>query len=182
MNVVPAVEALRRARRAAGAGAAGRAGARSRAAPARRHPARQGADAGAGGRRAGAGHRHLRRCWRSGVPRPNLAFALVLANLVVLLLLGAVLAGRLTRVWVERRRGSAGSRLHVRLVLLFSVVAVIPTIVVAVFSTFFFNFGIQAWFNDGCARRCRKACRSAAAIWRSTATTSAPTRWAWPTT
>ena len=33
---------------------------------------------------------------------------MVLANLVVLLLLGAVLAGRLTRVWVERRRGSAG--------------------------------------------------------------------------
>ena len=45
--------------------------------------------------------------------------------MVVLLLLGAVLAGRLTRVWVERRRGSAGSRLHVRLVLLFSGVAVI---------------------------------------------------------
>ena len=80
--------------------------------------------------------------------RPNLLYAMVLSNLVVLLLLGAVLAGRLTRVWVERRRGSAGSRLHVRLVLLFSVVAVTPTIVVAVFATAFFNLGIQAWFND----------------------------------
>jgi two-component system nitrogen regulation sensor histidine kinase NtrY len=80
--------------------------------------------------------------------RPNVLFAMVLSNLVVLLLLGAVLAGRLTRVWVERRRGSAGSRLHVRLVLLFSVVAVTPTIVVAVFATAFFNLGIQAWFND----------------------------------
>ena len=79
---------------------------------------------------------------------PNLMFAVVLANLVVLLLLGAVLAGRITRVWVERRRGSAGSRLHVRLVMLFSVVAVTPTIVVAVFATAFFNLGIQAWFND----------------------------------
>ncbi len=79
---------------------------------------------------------------------PGMVFALVLANLVVLLLLGAVLAGRLTRVWVERRRGSAGSRLHVRLVLLFSVVAVTPAIVVAVFATFFFHLGIQAWFND----------------------------------
>ena len=78
----------------------------------------------------------------------NLLFGLVLANLVVLLLLGAVLAGRLTRVWVERRRGSAGSRLHVRLVMLFSVVAVTPTIVVAVFATAFFNLGIQGWFND----------------------------------
>ena len=79
---------------------------------------------------------------------PNLIYALVLANLVVLLVLGAVLAGRLTRVWVERRRGSAGSRLHVRLVLLFSVVAVVPTIVVAIFATTFFQLGIQAWFND----------------------------------
>ena len=79
---------------------------------------------------------------------PNLMFALVLSNLVVLLPLGAVLAGRITRVWVERRRGSAGSRLHVRLVLLFSVVAVTPAIVVAVFATAFFNLGIQSWFND----------------------------------
>ncbi len=80
--------------------------------------------------------------------RPNVIYALVLANLIVLLALGSVLAGRLTRVWVERRRGSAGSRLHVRLVLLFSVVAVTPAIVVAVFATFFFDLGIQSWFND----------------------------------
>jgi len=73
---------------------------------------------------------------------------LVLANLSALLLLGAVLAGRLTRVWVDRRRGSAGSRLHVRLVLLFSGVAVLPTILVACFAVAFFQFGIQAWFND----------------------------------
>ena len=86
-----------------------------------------------------------------GVPltlRPNVMFGLVLSNLVVLLLLGAVLAGRLTRVWVERRRGSAGSRLHVRLVMMFSVVAVTPTIVLAVMATAFFNLGIQSWFND----------------------------------
>ena len=80
--------------------------------------------------------------------RPNLVFASVLASAAVLLLLGAVLAGRLTRVWVERRRGSAGSRLHVRLVLMFGVVAVTPSIVVAVFAAAFFNLGIQSWFDD----------------------------------
>ena len=79
---------------------------------------------------------------------PRGLLGMVLANLVVLLLLGAVLAGRVTRVWVERRRGSAGSRLHVRLVMLFSVVAVTPTILVALFATAFFTLGIQAWFND----------------------------------
>ena len=79
---------------------------------------------------------------------PGVSTGVMLANVAVLLLLGAVLAGRLTRVWVERRRGSAGSRMHVRLVLLFSVVAVTPAIVVAVFAAVFFNLGIQAWFND----------------------------------
>ena len=80
--------------------------------------------------------------------RSGTGTTLVLANISALLLLGAVLAGRLTRVWVERRRGSAGSQLHVRLVLLFSGVAVAPTILVACFAVAFFHFGIQAWFND----------------------------------
>jgi len=84
----------------------------------------------------------------SGLQRPNQVFALILANLVVVLLLAALLAVRITRVWMERRRAAAGARLHVRLVLLFSVVAVTPTIVVAVFSTVFFNLGIQAWFAE----------------------------------
>ena len=82
------------------------------------------------------------------VPVPNLGVGLVLANLIAVLLLAVGLAGRLTRVWVERRRGSAGSRLHVRLVLLFGGVAVAPAIVVACFAVAFFHFGIQAWFND----------------------------------
>ncbi len=80
--------------------------------------------------------------------RPNLTFVAILSSTAVLLLLVAVLAGRLTRVWVERRRGSAGSRMHVRLVLLFGVVAVTPAIVTAVFAAAFFNLGIQSWFND----------------------------------
>lgn len=80
--------------------------------------------------------------------RPNFVLALMLANLAALALLGVVLAGRLTRMWVERRRGSAGARLHVRLVLLYSGVAVVPAIVVAAFATAFFQTGIQAWFND----------------------------------
>ena len=80
--------------------------------------------------------------------RPNLVTALVVSNLAVLLLLGASLAGRLTRVWVARRQGSAGARLQVRLVLLFSVVSVVPTILVGIFATIFFSAGIQTWFND----------------------------------
>ena len=78
---------------------------------------------------------------------PNVLFLLLL-DLVVLLLLGAVIAHRIVLLWVNQRRQSAGSRLHVRLVVLFSVVAVVPAIVVATFSVLFFHFGLQGWFSD----------------------------------
>ncbi|WP_270936580.1 sensor histidine kinase NtrY-like [Falsiroseomonas oryzae] len=83
-----------------------------------------------------------------GPTRPGQIVGVVLANAGVLLLLAASLIARLVRVWAERRRGSAGARLHVRLVLLFGVVAIVPSLTVAAFSAIFFNLGIQAWFSD----------------------------------
>jgi len=83
-----------------------------------------------------------------GPTSPGLVVGMVLGNLAVLLLLLASLAGRLVRVWADRRRGSAGSRLHVRLVLLFGVVAVVPSMLVAAFAALFFNLGIETWFSD----------------------------------
>jgi len=83
-----------------------------------------------------------------GPTRPGQIVGVVLANATVLLLLFASLATRIVRVWAERRRGSAGARLHVRLVLLFGVVAVVPSLVVGAFAAVFFNLGIQAWFSD----------------------------------
>jgi len=79
---------------------------------------------------------------------PDLIMGLVFANLAVLMLLFAVLGGKLTRLWRERRHGRAGAKLHVRLVLLFGVVATVPATMVAVFASLFFHYGIQAWFND----------------------------------
>ena len=81
-------------------------------------------------------------------PDPNIIIVLLYIDLILLLLLASVVVRRITQVWRERRRGSAGSRLQVRLVALFSIVAVTPTIIVAVFSTLIFNFGLQAWFSD----------------------------------
>lgn len=81
-------------------------------------------------------------------PRPNAVLSLLNLDLVLLLALGAVIAKRLTEVWAERRRGRAGSRLQIRLVMLFSLIAVMPTIIVAVFSYLFFSFGVESWFSD----------------------------------
>lgn len=76
------------------------------------------------------------------------AVALIVSDFAALLLLILVVAGRVTRVVLEHRRGAAGARLHVRLVFLFGAVAAVPAILVAVFAIIFFNFGVQAWFNN----------------------------------
>ncbi len=69
-------------------------------------------------------------------------------NGLVLLLLLLAMGVRGWPVLVEYRKGLAGTRLHVRLVTLFGIVAVAPTVVVGVFATLFFHYGIQIWFSD----------------------------------
>ncbi len=79
---------------------------------------------------------------------PNAVLTLLNLDLVLLLALGTLIAKRLLQVWAERRRGLAGSRLQIRLVVLFSLIAVTPTIIVAIFSYLFFSYGVESWFSD----------------------------------
>lgn len=78
----------------------------------------------------------------------NTVYWLLNLDLVLLLLLGTVISRQLVKIWSEKKRGVAGSRLHIRLVLAFSVMAAAPAILMAVFSSIFLYFGVQAWFND----------------------------------
>lgn len=73
---------------------------------------------------------------------------LLQVDLVFVLLLGLVVARILVGLWIERRRGQVGSRLHTRLVVLFSLIALAPAIVVSAFSAIFFNFSMESWFNE----------------------------------
>jgi two-component system nitrogen regulation sensor histidine kinase NtrY len=93
-------------------------------------------------------------------PDPRTVLLLLNLDLILLLMLGAVVSRRIVQLWAERRRGSAGAKLHVRMVVLFSVLAAAPAIVVAVFSALFFNLGVQAWFSE----RVRVALRESLAV------------------
>jgi two-component system, NtrC family, nitrogen regulation sensor histidine kinase NtrY len=93
-------------------------------------------------------------------PDPNTVVVLLYLDTILLLALGAIVVRQLVRVWAERRRGLAGSGLHVRIVILFSLVAVTPAILVAVFSALFLHFGIQAWFSE----RVRTAVEASSAV------------------
>jgi two-component system nitrogen regulation sensor histidine kinase NtrY len=81
-------------------------------------------------------------------PAPTTVFALLLIDTLLLVALAVVVVRQLVRVWVARRQGLAGADLHVRIVILFSLVAATPAILVAIFSTMFLHFGMQAWFSD----------------------------------
>lgn len=84
------------------------------------------------------------------LPGENLerVLLLLIADLVLLLILAIVVGRRIVKVWLAHRRGSAGSRLHLRLVAMFGLVAVTPTAIIVVFSVLFFNFGLQSWFSE----------------------------------
>lgn len=81
-------------------------------------------------------------------PDPNVVLGILYLDFSLLLLLGVLVAYRMARLWVERRQGLAGSRLHVRLVVMFSLLTVAPTILVSVFSLVMFDFGIRSWFSE----------------------------------
>ena len=66
---------------------------------------------------------------------------LLVADLVIAMALVALLGGRMTQIWLDRRRGAAGSRLHMRLVLLCGVFTLLPTLIVAIImALLFINF------------------------------------------
>ena len=78
----------------------------------------------------------------------NTVYWLLNLDLILLLMLGTVISRQLVKIWSEKKRGVAGSRLHIRLVLAFSLMAAAPAILMAVFSAIFLYFGVQAWFKD----------------------------------
>ncbi|PZO88131.1 MAG: hypothetical protein DI626_02390, partial [Micavibrio aeruginosavorus] len=79
---------------------------------------------------------------------PNTVIWLLNLDLVLMIMLLALIARRFARLLSGRRQGIAGSKLHIRLVVIFSIMAAAPAVIMAIFSTFFFHFGVQAWFSD----------------------------------
>ena len=88
---------------------------------------------------------------RSGEPgtliSPPVIALLLIANLIPAIAL-MVLFSR--KVAMERAaRGGLGSgRLHTRLVALFSVIAAVPTVLVAIFASLLFQSGLEFWFSN----------------------------------
>ncbi|MBV9692108.1 MAG: PAS domain-containing sensor histidine kinase [Alphaproteobacteria bacterium] len=65
----------------------------------------------------------------------------------VILALSGVVSWQVWGLWRERRSGRAGAKLHVRLVILFSVMAAVPAVLMAIFAVVSLNLGMESWFS-----------------------------------
>ena len=79
---------------------------------------------------------------------PPLVALLLVANLVPAMVLMVLIARR----FAKRRAASSPiggrGRLHVRLVALFSIIASVPTILVVIFASLLFQYGVEFWLSD----------------------------------
>ncbi len=81
------------------------------------------------------------------LPTHNVVVTVLLANLATAVILLGVIAWEILGLVRARRRGRAGARLHVRIVLLFGVIATVPAILVAVIASITLDRGLDRWFT-----------------------------------
>jgi two-component system, NtrC family, nitrogen regulation sensor histidine kinase NtrY len=80
-------------------------------------------------------------------PVHEVVVKLLLGNAVTGLLLLAIIGREVWQVVQARRRGRAGSRLHVQIVSLFAVIAAVPTVLVAIVASTTLDRGLDRFFS-----------------------------------
>lgn len=79
---------------------------------------------------------------------PALVAAIMVANLVPAMALIVLIGRRIARARAVRSMAGGNGRLHVRLVALFSMIAAVPTLLVVIFASLLFQFGVDFWYSD----------------------------------
>jgi two-component system, NtrC family, nitrogen regulation sensor histidine kinase NtrY len=81
------------------------------------------------------------------VPDEPTTLSLIGINLAFVVLLIVLIGREAHRIVMARRRGKAASRLHVRIVAMFSLVAALPAILVAIVASITLDIGLDRWFE-----------------------------------
>lgn len=79
---------------------------------------------------------------------PALVAAIMVVNLVPAMALIVLIGSRVARARAVRTMAGGNGRLHVRLVALFSLIAAAPTLLVVIFASLLFQYGVDFWFSD----------------------------------
>ncbi len=81
-------------------------------------------------------------------PNDSVVFWALAVNGFLTFLLVAETAAEVAMLIRARRRGRAAARLHIRIVALFSIVAVVPAILMAIIASVTLNRGLDHWFSE----------------------------------
>ncbi len=80
-------------------------------------------------------------------PTSRVLVASAVINSLFIVGLVFLIGREVMRLFKARNRGRAAARLHVRIVALFSVIAITPAILVAIFASITLNVGLDRWFS-----------------------------------
>ena len=80
-------------------------------------------------------------------PKREVVYSFLLINAATILLLVGIIVREVWRVLQARRRGRAAARLHVQIVSLFSVIAVLPAVLVAIVANVTIDRGLDRLFS-----------------------------------
>jgi two-component system nitrogen regulation sensor histidine kinase NtrY len=80
-------------------------------------------------------------------PTPAVVYSFILINAATILLLVGIIVREVWQVMQARRRGRAAARLHVQIVSLFSVIAVLPAVLVAIVANVTIDRGLDRLFS-----------------------------------
>jgi two-component system, NtrC family, nitrogen regulation sensor histidine kinase NtrY len=78
----------------------------------------------------------------------SVVLQLLYSNGLVVILMGVMVAWQMFHLLWQKSKGVAGAGLHLRLISLFSLVALIPAVLVAVFASVTLNRGLDTWFSE----------------------------------
>jgi len=81
-------------------------------------------------------------------PTQQVVWMAMTVNAVLALLLVTAIGWEIWKLFSARRKGRAAARLHVRIVALFSVIAAIPAVLMAVLAAVTLDQGLDRWFED----------------------------------
>ncbi len=77
----------------------------------------------------------------------NLQYLLII-DILVLIIFFSLIFNNLYRIYNARKKNKAGYQTNLKYISLFSLFTLIPSLIVAIFSLFIFNFSIQNYFDD----------------------------------
>ncbi len=84
----------------------------------------------------------------SGVLKATTVLPYLYINLGLLILMAIFIIRRVIILWLERKRGIRGTKLHLHLVMVLLITGLLPAVGISVFSTFFFNSSLKSLFTE----------------------------------